>query len=914
MRRLLLFLLLTIALAVQGQYNSVVSLTTDDGMSNGSAHCIYQDDLGYIYIGTDVGVDRYDGQRFTHIPYIDDTNEEKGDVTCIIGETDQSLLVGCQRGLWRLDLRTLTMRRIFAKEMNFAVETAVKTMDGTVYVATANGLYSINGHQVKAISLSQARQIQGRYVVGLALGKEGRQGSLWVALRKGLLCIDLKSGRLTHEITIYNSPDKRTLTSLAVSTTGRILVGTSADGILEYTPSAKLFSNYYFAGCQIKQLTCTPDNHLLVATGYHGAFDISLRDNQIVRSYTTNDVISVGATRFDSPETFYRDKRGTDWIGYKFFGIDYMHYNRHTFHVWRVPGLFDSSKVNVRSFLRDGQRTLLGTRHGLYVVDENVRKVHYLGPDLLNASIVSAIKRVGNSYFVGTINGGLHLLDVQTLRDVTPAALQNELRGSNVYELTCDKDGNLWACTTSGLLRYQPTDGRHHLFTTANSQLPDNEVMSIGFDGKGNGWVSTYHGGISFYHGGQGMLFGKHQMPSRAATLSAPVWILPWDNTHMLFTMLKGRPVVYDTTTDEMEEQVTEIPFDSPRSQYFRKLRDGSVIYGTKHGLYAIRKNDLRAFGYIDGLPNMDFQSHGYAVEGDSMLWVATNGGLAYASIGDLLRTDYETLPIVLSDIITDHIFDVEENNEVNSTGLLRLSRHKNEFAVKFSPLVYGRMGGVVYYYKLEGYDDDWQMAGSDRSIFYGSLSPGSYRLLIKAPGLPEVHTTIDVDVPLTYSAMLWLLLIVLVSLLVGHIVYCKVRKREYFWERLLPKPGKYQTSRMDKREADRLVKALKTYMDEQKPYRRSDLTMADLAKAIGCSSHTLSQLFSQHLNRNYYDFIAEYRINEFKRLATDPKYSSLTITALAEKCGFASRNPFLTSFKKFTGMTPKDYMKSIQK
>lgn len=89
---------------------------------------------------------------------------------------------------------------------------------------------------------------------------------------------------------------------------------------------------------------------------------------------------------------------------------------------------------------------------------------------------------------------------------------------------------------------------------------------------------------------------------------------------------------------------------------------------------------------------------------------------------------------------------------------------------------------------------------------------------------------------------------------------------------------------------------------------------MADIAKSIGCSGHELSQLFTQFMHRNYYDYIAEYRVEEFKRMAADPAYARYTISTLYELCGFRSRSSFVASFKKFTGMMPKDYIKKSRK
>jgi len=909
---LLLSILFTIGAIAQT--NPVVSLTTDDGMSNGSALCIHKDQRGYVYIGTDIGVDRFDGERFVKIPFVGESDPDKSDINCFVEESDETLFVGGQMGLMRLNTRQLKMERIFSKEINFEVTSAVKGPDGTVYVGAVNGLYAVKDNQVRAIDLFKNTKVKGRWVRDVAYSRGGKQGYVWLALRKGIVCYDVATGTVRQYAWLYENTSRHIISHIAVSEKGRIFVGTEDEGIFEFLPQTDSFQSYYFKNRQITDLMCTPDNHLLVATGFHGAYDIDLGSNQIARNYSTNDIDGGIRTRFDSPYVFYRDPLGVDWIGYKFFGLDYTCYNRNTFHVYRIPGLFDSSTVNVRSFLHDGHTMLLGTRSGLYVINEERHKLSIVGEEVLKSTLVSCLKRVGNLYVVGTISGGLYLLDVATLSDKTPEDIRHRLSGSSIYDLDVDEKGQLWVCSASGLMKYNMTTGDVHLYTSSNSPLPDNEVLNMTFDSQGNGWISTYKGGISFYNEELDLILPKTSMPSNAANIGAAITMEPLNDNRLLLLMLRDYPVFYDIHEDNSQALHLDIPLEHPRSQYYQELPNQSYIYGVKDGLYISQHSTLRRFGYIDGLPNQQYQTHGYQLDADGTFWVATNGGLVYASLKDMLKTNFPHISIVALDVITDHIYTESENTEVNYNKEIRLSRNKNEFAIKFTTLVYGNVKDLLYRYRLEGYEDEWHLAGKDHSIFYNNLPMGNYSLHIEAVGMPEVNAVMAISVPFTYSAMIWTLIGLLFVSLIAHIVYCKVRKKDYFWERLLPKPEKYQTSRMDKREADRLVKTLKAYMDEQKPYRRSDLTMADLAKAIGCSSHTLSQLFSQHLNRNYYDFIAEYRVNEFKRLAADPKYSSLTITALSEKCGFASRNPFLTSFKKFTGMTPKDYIKTVKK
>ncbi len=99
--------------------------------------------------------------------------------------------------------------------------------------------------------------------------------------------------------------------------------------------------------------------------------------------------------------------------------------------------------------------------------------------------------------------------------------------------------------------------------------------------------------------------------------------------------------------------------------------------------------------------------------------------------------------------------------------------------------------------------------------------------------------------------------------------------------------------------ECKRLTDKLEKIMHKDKLYKHSDLKIADLAAAIDTSSHTLSYFLIKYLNRNYYDYINDYRIAEFKRLVEKDEYAKYTLSALAELCGFSSRASFFRYFQK---------------
>lgn len=113
----------------------------------------------------------------------------------------------------------------------------------------------------------------------------------------------------------------------------------------------------------------------------------------------------------------------------------------------------------------------------------------------------------------------------------------------------------------------------------------------------------------------------------------------------------------------------------------------------------------------------------------------------------------------------------------------------------------------------------------------------------------------------------------------------------------------------------DRVFKArfarLEAYMQETRPYLRSDLRLSDLADGSGISENALSQLFSQHLKLNFYDYINRYRLAAFEAGLQQSATEQLTISGLAQECGFKSKTSLYKVFRAKYGTTPAAYIKA---
>jgi AraC-like DNA-binding protein len=105
----------------------------------------------------------------------------------------------------------------------------------------------------------------------------------------------------------------------------------------------------------------------------------------------------------------------------------------------------------------------------------------------------------------------------------------------------------------------------------------------------------------------------------------------------------------------------------------------------------------------------------------------------------------------------------------------------------------------------------------------------------------------------------------------------------------------------------------LLSYMDVNKPYRRSDLTLPELASELTMASHHLSQVINQHCQQNFFDFINTYRVKEIQQKLLTPQYGHLKIEEIAFESGFNSKSAFNAAFKKMTHLTPSQYRKARQ-
>lgn len=128
------------------------------------------------------------------------------------------------------------------------------------------------------------------------------------------------------------------------------------------------------------------------------------------------------------------------------------------------------------------------------------------------------------------------------------------------------------------------------------------------------------------------------------------------------------------------------------------------------------------------------------------------------------------------------------------------------------------------------------------------------------------------------------------------------------------PLPGteeKYSRSSLEEDRSMRIFEAVRQLLEDEKLYRKNDLTLTDLATRMNMPRHHVSQAINSQYAGNFFDLINELRVKEFKLMALDPSKKHLSLLGIARDAGFNSKASFYAIFKKKTGMTPAEYIGS---
>lgn len=949
-------LLLTSLCCLQARAVSseIRSLSVSDGLPDLVINTIYKDSKGYVWMGTNTSVERFDGIRLEHY-MVEGSNENLKRVFALVEMPDNELWVGTGMGLFRLADDAEKLEQLAPEMITSGVHAFCKLED-VLYVGTEKGLYVYKAGVFEHVLVDKNVFSRANFVTGMA---EGEGGILWLSTMGGL-----KSLRLSDRA-ITSFPDKlakdgQNLSFYNITRIGsKIFMGTMTSGLVFFDTSTKHFARYLDVGCGvISALSGDGKDLLYVGTDGNGVHFISVSSHRVVRTFR-HDRESDGQIRSNSVYSVLVDRDGLLWIGFYQLGVDYTLFQSDLFSTYQYENVFDSRDMAVRTIAFHGSQKLIGSRDGFVFIDEADGRFQIFKAPRLRASIIVSSCYFDGKYYIGTYGGGMYVLDGTTLelRDFEIAS--EPFQYGHIFVLRPDDRGNLWIGTSAGLYCYRNGKIVRH-FKSDSSKLPEGNVYEIYFDSSHKGWICT-ESGICIWDPSSESL--KNDVFPEGFVHKEKIRMIYETSDHQLYFLPdKGELFVSDLTMSHFSRLMPGTLLDGKSLMAVVEDSEGWLWVATNKGMYRFdKKTKVVPFNFADGIPSLIFINCIPIKDDEGNFWFGNSRGLVR-----LNGKDMDMLPsryiISLSDVLVNgksmqHQLSGEEGHYV-----LTLENSQKSVIIQFSALTYSDPNSLMYEYKL-GEDGEWisLMGKSEVSLY--DLPSGVTSFVIRQIGYPDSAMTLDICIP-DRSWYKWIYSLLALLLVISgvyvfrrcllRVVWSVLRKLngindtempvvvetektekepeetsqevEIAQEEVLERPAtpkpekkstssiedKYRTNKVSPEECKRLFRLLEQEMKRNKPYRNPDLKVADLAVAIGTTSHSLSYLFNQYLQKNYYDYINEYRVEEFKSLILKDEYAKYTLTAMAELCGFSSRASFFRTFKKLAGITPNEYIKQV--
>ncbi len=916
--------------------------TTRSGLPQDTIHSIVQDRSGYLWLGTDRGIVRFDGTTFRVL--------HKGNLPAIKNNSITSLLISRDGALWigtygggitRYKNGTFKNYSIEEGLTNHFINAIAEDDDQTLWFGTTgDGIIQLKNKTFTAITHEQGLSYN---IVSCLLADS--KGKLWVGTEKGLNCIN--NDGITIFTTAAGLPGDN-INTIFEDSRGWLWVGTTNGiGFIRNRPEdlhdekfTALSTLDGFTDNFVRSIIQDKAGNIWIATnGGLNRIDADSLKKRLPGKidfrpghFTSRDGLSD-----DVLLCLYEDRWGNLWVGTSGGGLNVLRDGKFEFYTEK-DGL---SSGYIKAIYEDAEQTLwIGTSGGGLNRFLGKKFTHYTQKNGLSSNYIESLcGDKEDNLWIGTANGLNRFKNGKFQIFTTREGLSN----NSIKSLFLDSNQNLWIGTFGGgLNRYR--SGSFEYFDTRGG-LSDNFIIALEEDKYGNLWIGTNRGVNCFDHQFFRHFSDQEGVP-RGRVLDiycdpeGTLWIATNDEglvrfKNGIFTPFKstdefGDSMFYRILEDHQQNLWLSSDrgiFSVSRRRLNRYMDGGSDFidwhhFQEEHGLKTSvcsggfqpagwkTANDTIWFPTIKGIAVIDLRKPQFLVNNQSGLPdLPEESELDYAKMEQIPHMRVvRQLPVLIEKIVADN-----RAYDPNSPFKLPPGTEKIEFY--FTAIDYGPPGNVVFNYRLMGYDKRWTQSTNRKSVVYLDVPAGDYEFkLLARPSdgtwsLDGDSCFFSIKPPFLQTFWFYFLLILGLTMITLGIP----KLREIMAKKRLAKEEKYKSSTLSRPKSITYLNQLLKIMAEEKPYLDPELSLQTLAKRMEITKEDLSQVINEQLDRNFKNFINEYRIEEAKKKLLDPKEDQFVLMKIAFDVGFNSKSVFNASFKKFTGMSPSQYRKKHQ-
>lgn len=770
-------------------------LTREKGLSQSSVNAIVQDRQGFMWFGTQDGLNRFDGIEFavsSHSP-ADSFSITDNYIWCLLEDQEGSLWAGTQsggvnrlRGDGKALSRYLHDPADSATLASNSVTALCETSPGVLWVGTwGGGLDRLNRATGRFDHFRETRDpergIPNNFVRCLL---EDRSGVLWIGTwGGGLAALTINENRFRwfrHDANDPRSISGNRISSLLEDHTGVLWIGTFDQGLNEFDPASGGFTRFRadegdpasLSSNSVVSLCEDRSGCLWIATRDAG---VNRRDSRTgtFRAYRKNPV-DPDAPGSDRVASLYRDRTGGVWVGTNDAGVDNYDPDRPMFmhSVGSASSIMNLHSGVVRSILEDSRGDLwVGTvSAGLdRYVRSRGRYVNYRhdpgDPKSLCSNAVMAVYEDHHGrVWIGTDGDGLDRWDRASGSFVhywTRRAGERRISGNSVMSIREDSHGGLLVGTTgSGLYAFEEAADRFVPFEKSRAlgyEIADN-VWAIHEDRKDELWLGTWGEGLCRFDSRSGTVNRYRNTPGDSTSLgNNTVWSICEDRSGTLWFGTWGGGLNRLAPDGEHFIRYTERE-GLPNNVVYGILPDdrGNLWVSTNKGLARFNPVDgsFKRFDQRDGLQSDEFNQGAYFKGSDGTLYFGGINGVNLFQ-PDSIRSNDNVPPVVLTRF---RVFDREVpfTEPLNAVREILLEPDENYVSFEFAALNYTEPEKNQYAYTLEGIDNGWISCGARRYAGYTRLDGGTYTFRVKGSNNDGVWNTGGASIRIVIALPFW--------------------------------------------------------------------------------------------------------------------------------------------------------------
>ncbi|GAO41005.1 hybrid sensor histidine kinase/response regulator transcription factor [Flavihumibacter petaseus] len=762
-RRIILLLLLTACCQgltlwceAQSPIINFRHIKSENGLSNSTIESILQDSRGFLWFGTRDGLNRYDGSQFQvyrNHP-ADTTSLSDNYITALHEDSEQTLWVGTLNGLSRFQPRLNKFTRYrFPKDHGNGntnrIATIIGDSKGRVWVGTAGGglqVYEKGSGRFRTVSCVLGDRTEP-YIYALL---EDSRGNLWAGTESGLYLYNTRAAQFENILLPAELNGKATISALAETADGRLLLGMSDNGLVIYHPSYHSFQHFVHRA----------DDPTSLSSNLVRSVQVSKKGDVWIGSVNGGlDHLDASSGKFinyqyqpDNPNSLsqrtvsalYEDRQGNIWIGTHRGGINLYMPGAEKFRLYRQKPFDNSLSYNdVKSFCEDRSGNIwIGTDGGgLNLFNRKLNHFTHYKHDPFNRRSLGSNEVMDiredreGTLWVATWGGGLCRYDPRT-NDFTrfTSAAANYIQC--IFE---DRDSSLLIGTYfSGLHAFNKRTGQFSRITRSPSgktSISGNNILSITQDRDGNIWMGTDDGGLNRKDAGTGEFSqyfrNEDKLPDIRVLFTDSRGGI-WAGQAGLYKYDSGRNDFFIYTQQEgLADVFIKGMVEDNNGQYWITTSAGLKMLDTETG-------HVRSFNTGDGLQEMEFEANAFTKTRDGQIYIGGVNGFNSFNPKEIKANDFVP-PVFVTDFqVQNHPVSGGSGSKVlkediSFTHEITLSYKEATFSFGFAALSYTAAENNRFAYKLEGWDKDWIYTAQEKRASYTNVRPGTYTFTIKA-------------------------------------------------------------------------------------------------------------------------------------------------------------------------------------